>query len=86
MHEEVSWFSPSRQLSTIRPLAHSLPAPPHWDREKNWKKKVELVGWDTGSLIGQQRKRKIMPIILIKEYTKRVSSPFLQIMTEHMVG
>ena len=64
----LPWFSPSQQQSTTWPLAHS--SPPWWDGEKNQKKKVKLTGWDKDSLIGQQRKRKI--VTLIQEHTKWV--------------
>jgi len=43
---------------------------PWWDGEKNWKKKAKLVGWDKGSLIEQQRKRKITAITLMKKIYK----------------
>ena len=64
------WFSPSRQLSTMWPLAHSFSL--QWDVEENWKKKVKLVGWDKDSLLGQQRERKTTTTVLTKEYTKQV--------------
>jgi len=46
-------------------------SPRRWDGEGNQKKKVKLMGWGKDSLVGQQRKRKII-IQIEKEYAKRV--------------
>ena len=73
---EVSWFNPSRQLSTTQPLAHCPPTPGM--RERIRKKK--LVSWDKDSLIGQKGMKNNdndnnnMTIVILKElnYTKQV--------------
>lgn len=58
------------QLATKYHAAAGSLLPPRWDGEENGKKEVKLVGWDNDSLIEEQRKRKIITIILVKEYTK----------------
>ncbi|GAB0208620.1 hypothetical protein GRJ2_003327700 [Grus japonensis] len=36
-----------------------------WDGDENWKTKINLVGWDKDSLLGQQRKREITTVLRI---------------------
>jgi len=75
---QASWFGPSRQQRTTRPLCRPSPC---WSGEENLKKKAKLVGRDKASLTGQQRKCTVTTTTLIERLykTKQIHGAILSV-------